>query len=145
MVSKAVMISLILVAPNVAGAAAQSSAASDARACFEAARDGLTTDAALDVCGRAIARKTTGATGRRNLAAAYGNRGRIHYLRREHVAAATDFSEALKLRKSKENYYNRGLAYEALGAFELAKRDFTDAVEIDDTWEIAKAALARVS
>ena len=145
MVSKALLVSLLVAAPHVAGAAAAQTVSNDARACFEAARDGDKSDAALSVCGRAIVQKAVGATGKRNRAAAYGNRGRIYYLRQEHVAAATDFSDALKLLKSKENYYNRGLAYEALGAFELAKRDFTDAVEIDDTWETAKAALARVS
>lgn len=75
----------------------------------------------------------------------YAASGAVKFRAGDPVAAAADYGLALKLRKTPELYYARGRCYEILGAYELAKYDFTEAVELNDRWLEARAALGRVS
>jgi len=65
-----------------------------AGACSQAARQGRADDAALDLCGQALAGE---ALNSHDLAGTYVNRGAIHLLRRENALAHADFQAALKV------------------------------------------------
>ncbi|MBT8473730.1 MAG: hypothetical protein HKN14_04930 [Marinicaulis sp.] len=79
------------------------------------------------------------------LAAAYANRGVIHFNIGIYETAISDFSQSLDLGK---NYRvllaNRGMAYETLGLENLARVDYEAALAFWASYKDAKKRLAQL-
>ncbi len=92
-----------------------------ARLCFLGANDGRYTQAAIDLCGTALAMRDLSP---RDRAATLINRGVIELGRRDYDAAIADFDRGIGVQPSLgEGYLNRGAAYIALNRFQEALDD----------------------
>ena len=82
---------------------------------------------------------------RKNLTAAYTNRGVAYGKKGEVDRAIADFDKAIALDpKLAFAYFNRGVAYEKKGDKEQAIADFRKALEIDPSHQDAKEGLKRL-
>ena len=86
-------------------------------------------DLALDAFGKAI----HSASGTRERAEAYYDRGKYYYAdRRDFSLAVRDYTDAIRLNPKEANYYfYRGSSYSNLGRSDLAYADFNKAIELD--------------
>ena len=81
--------------------------------------------AAIAACARLIASGISGA----DLGMAHYLKGWNHYKKEQHAQAIADYDKAIQLRANLSTAYNdRGIAYQALGNFDAALRDFTESV-----------------
>lgn len=75
---------------------------------------------------------------KRNLAAAYNNRGTAHFDNREYSLAIADHTEAIRLDPlNSEAYGSRGNAYAYYGEYELAIQDLTESVHLAPQQSVA--------
>lgn len=101
-----------------------------AKACFKNAADNLDTYEALEPCSRALEEERLTDLKR---AIVYVNRRVISFNIGDYELAVSDFTAALDLQinvKAK-TYTNRGFAYEAMGADNLARADYETALSIN--------------
>jgi tetratricopeptide (TPR) repeat protein len=80
-----------------------------------------------------------------NFPEAHLNRGNVYSYIESLDQAVKEYDAAIEhgTRKPHAAYYNRGLAYEALGRPELAYQDFVRASELRPSWELAANRIER--
>jgi len=73
----------------------------------------------------------------------YLNRGNSNFFRKRIKAALADYTRAIRHRSKDLHiaYFNRGLAYEVLGRFDDARRDYEKALELKPGFGPARASL----
>ncbi len=123
-----------LSAAALAGVASTTDAAimvlgrTDARACYEAARDGRSDPGALAICDKAVQQDWISEG---DLAATHVNRGILSMRRTDVDDAIADFNRAIRLRPDiGEAYLNRGAALLLKGADEAALKDLDAALRL---------------
>ncbi|GAN00149.1 hypothetical protein U91I_03814 [alpha proteobacterium U9-1i] len=90
-----------------AGAAVMYVGGGPSRDCYQAARDGVTSQRALDACNASVTQEALPASGR---ASTLVNRGIVHLNRGDNDLAMADFEHAIELDPTMaEGYTNRGL------------------------------------
>jgi tetratricopeptide (TPR) repeat protein len=100
----------------------------DARACYEAARDGRSDPGALTICDKAVQQDWISGS---DLAATHVNRGILSMRRNDVDVAIADFNRAIRLRPNiGEAYLNRGAALLLKGADQAALNDLTNSLRL---------------
>lgn len=125
---------LAIAAVALAGAASTAAAAvlvlgrSEARACYEAARDGRSDPSSLMICDKAV-QETWISQG--DLAATHVNRGILSMRRMDLDDAIADFNRAIRLRPDiGDAFLNRGAALLLKGQDQAAMGDFDSAIAL---------------
>ena len=99
----------MLLAAGWAQAGVQVLGSGDARMCYLAAKTEDAGHDALRYCDRAIAEQ---ALSRADLAATHVNRGILHFLRKDHGQAQTDYEQAIAIRPDLgDAYVNMGISF----------------------------------
>lgn len=82
-----------------------------------------------------------------NFPEAYLNRGNLLFMTERYSEAITDYDKAiqLNLRQMHILYLNRGMAYELMGSFDSAEKDYLSALEIAPEWNMAAEKLEQVN
>jgi len=82
-----------------------------------------------------------------NVAEAYVNRGNLWFMAQRYTEAIADYDKSLELEigQSHVAYLNKGMAYEILGKFELARENYLAALAKVEEWPIALEKLDRVN
>ena len=77
---------------------------------------------------------------------AYIGRGNIYFLAKKYDRAIADYTKALDLNISRDYiaHLNRGMAYEKIGNYENAEKNYRRALELQPDWQLAKDKLDRL-
>ena len=76
----------------------------------------------------------------------YLNRGNLRFMSGRFEQAVSDYNkaESLELKQSHILFLNRGMAYENLGLFEQAQRDYIASLELAPDWSVAVEKLSAI-